>query len=139
MTYHLVRKSAYVDHKILVDVCFPTKLNRPLLASPDARALVEQRLRFVAKTHGAAIIHLELADDHARMRLSVPPQLSPLGLVTALKNDTARALKANFPELGRKVSSIWSWQVYLRSVGSSQASAIDDYLRSTRGLHHAQA
>jgi REP element-mobilizing transposase RayT len=135
MTTLSAHKSAYLDSNLVTDIAFPTKLNRPLLSSTEVRNLVEMRLRSVAKACGATILHLELNDASVRMRVSVPPHVAPLALLTRLKSDSTRALFATFPDLKRKVSSVWSWQGFLRSAGNSHAGAVDDYLKRSKGLH----
>jgi REP element-mobilizing transposase RayT len=128
-------KRAYLDARLQADIAFPTKFHRPILEDDEARALVETRFRAVAKAIGATFLHLEVASHHVRMRVELPPDLSPLQFITRIKSESSRSLFARFPALKSRLTTIWPWSAYVRSSGNPTPGGIEDYLLLNRGLH----
>ena len=53
-----MRKAAYTDAHLIVDVAWPTKLRRPLLATPEIKASVKPAcMRLPARTTPEDIRH----------------------------------------------------------------------------------
>ncbi len=137
--YSIKNKNSYIDSTLTLDISFPVKNHRPLLEPHEVSAVVEASFRDTANQWGCTILHLQVNPSNVRMRVQVPADLAPLSLTTKLKTKSSHALYARFPGLKSKTNALWSWAVYLRSVGSPLPGGIDEFLARDRGIHNAAA
>ena len=81
----------------------------------------------IAADHGWEIVASEVMPDHLHIFVRVRATDSPAEVVRAFKGRTSRALRAEFPWLGRK-RVLWSKSYFAASVGYVPESTVRRYI-----------
>ena len=81
----------------------------------------------IAADHGWEIVASEIMPDHLHIFVRVRATDSPAEVVRAFKGRTSRALRAEFPWLGRK-RVLWSKSYFAASVGYVSESTVRRYI-----------
>lgn len=84
-------------------------------------------LEEIADDHGWEIVASEVMPDHLHIFVRVRATDSPAEVVRAFKGRTSRALRAEFPWLGRK-RVLWSKSYFAASVGYVSESTVRRYI-----------
>ena len=84
-------------------------------------------LEEIAYDHGWEIVASEVMPDHLHIFVRVRATDSPAEVVRAFKGRTSRALRAEFPWLGRK-RVLWSKSYFAASVGYVSESTVRRYI-----------
>lgn len=93
------------------------KYRRPVLQGPIAQRLGELLQEQVAKL-GGRVLELSIQPDHLHLFIQMQtPYLSPAQIAFRLKGYTSRILRQEFPELRRRLPTLWSRSYYVGTVG----------------------
>lgn len=84
-------------------------------------------LEEIVDDHGWEIVASEVMPDHLHIFVRVRATDSPAEVVRAFKGRTSRALRAEFPWLGRK-RVLWSKSYFAASVGYVSESTVRRYI-----------
>jgi len=108
-----------------------TKYRRKLLGGD-----VESRLKLLligkAEEMGLSIETLEIMPDHVHLFVKASPVDSPHYIVQQLKGTTSRVLRAEFPEIKRRVPTLWTRSYYCESVGHISEQTIQRYIEDQK-------
>lgn len=116
----------------------------PKYRKPVLVGAVAERLRDLildkAEAGGWVVRDLEVMPDHVHVFLSAAPSDSVAQIMAALKGGTARTLREEFPQLRRKLPSLWTRSYYAESVGHVSEKTVrryiqDQKLRGGNGRH----
>jgi REP element-mobilizing transposase RayT len=91
-------------------------------------------IRRTANKQGWQIADLEIGANGVILSVGAPPKFSPAGIVSALKRETHRALWGRFPALRSRVSSLWNYAAWIRTVGNPPASGAFQWFLTERGM-----
>ena len=107
------------------------KYRRSVLASGiDAR--LKTILQEVASDLQAEIIEMEIMPDHVHILVEVDPQFGVHRFVKAAKGRSSRLLRQEFPELKRRLPTLWT-NSYLVSTGMLIPDDVySDFMMSAR-------
>ncbi len=85
----------------------------------EIRDRVTDLFNEIAEHHGFEIEAMEIAKDHVHVLLSFPPRYSIAKVVGTLKAVSARAVRAEFPEVKRQLwgGEFWEDGYFARTVG----------------------
>ena len=108
------------------------KYRRPVLTGDIERRLKEL-LKEKAKEIGVDIEEMEVMPDHVHLFVKAKPTASPHWIVQQLKGYTSRILREEFPELKRKLPSLWTRSYYVESVGHISEETIKKYIEDQKG------
>ena len=81
---------------------------------------------------GLEIVSLEVMPDHVHLFIKAPPTAGPHWIVQQLKGYTSRNLRAEFPELKRKIPSLWTRSYYCESVGHISEETVKKYIEDQK-------
>jgi putative transposase len=113
-------------------VVWCTKYRRPVL-----REAIQERLRHVVaetiQDSGAWLVELESMPDHVHLLVEVDPQLGIHRLVKAVKGRSSRLLRQEFPELSRRLPTLWTNSYFVATTGGAPLSAIKRYVQGQKG------
>jgi putative transposase len=113
-------------------VVWCTKYRRPVL-----REAIQERLRHVIaeaiQDSGAWLVELESMPDHVHLLVEVDPQLGIHRLVRAVKGRSSRLLRQEFPELSRRLPTLWTNSYFVATTGGARLSAIKRYVQGQKG------
>ena len=88
----------------------------------------------IAESRGSEVKELEVMADHVHLFIGAPPTESPVGIVKALKETSARVLFDEHPILRTmsRQGHLWSPSYYIGTVGHVSAEAIARYIRDQK-------
>ena len=80
------------------------------------------------------IIALEIMPDHVHTFVQAPPTIAPNRLVAAMKGNTSRLLRQEFPELESKLPTLWTRSYFVSTHGHVSAEVIKKYVEEQKGI-----
>lgn len=103
------------------------KYRRPVLVGPVAERLREL-IADKCDERGWTIVALEVMPDHVHLFVRADPEASPSHIANQFKGVTSRVLRQEFPELKRRLPTLWSRSYFVSSVGNVSADTIKRYI-----------
>jgi putative transposase len=93
---------------------------------------VAERLRVLigqkCAEHGWTIVALEVMPDHVHLFVKADPEASPSHIANQFKGMTSRVLRQEFPELKRRLPTLWSRSYFVSTVGNVSAATVKRYI-----------
>ena len=121
--------SENIVYRCRYHVVWCTKYRRKILSPPYVDRLRES-LTEMSENRPWEIYNMDVLPDHVHLDISCDPQFGILECVKRLKNETAKTLRNEFPELKSRVPSIWTREAMITSVGTVSQGDISKYLES---------
>ena len=126
------RNNRNIVYSCKYHVVWCPKYRRPVLVKGvDDR--LKEILRQTAIELQAEVIELEVMPDHVHLLCEVDPQFGIHRLVKRLKGRSSRLLRQEFPELKRRLPSLWTNSYFVATVGGAPLSVIKQYIESQKG------
>ncbi len=113
-------------------VVFCPKYRRKVLNDPIA-ARLKEIVFALAVEHGQEVIELEVMPDHVHLLCAVSPQFGVARWVRLVKGRTSRFLRMEFPELKRRLPTLWTHNYFISTVGGAPLSVIKQYIENQKG------
>lgn len=126
LEYQTNRGAAY---SLGYHVVWCPKYRRPVLVGPVAERLREL-IHDKAAEHGWTIVTLEIMPDHVHLFVRTDPEASPSYIANQFKGMTSRVLRQEFPELKRRLPTLWSRSYFVSSVGHVSAATVQKYIET---------
>lgn len=114
-TYHLI---------------FTTKYRRKVLTIPIQNRCKEILLSL--QSDKFKILELEIMEDHVHILFSSHPDFDLKKLVYMIKGKTSNILRSEFPELVRRLPSLWTRSKFITTVGSVKLDVIKQYIQNQK-------
>ena len=111
---------------------FCPKYRRPVLSGEIRDRLLVLRNE-KADELGVKIESAEIMSHHVHLFVKTPPVLAPHLVIGQFKGYTSRRLRAEFPSLVSRLSSLWTRRYYVESVAHISAETITKYIEDQRG------
>lgn len=127
--YH---SSAHLKFLCRYHVIFCPKYRRKVLVDGIDTRLKEVFLK-IAQDHGFAILEMEVMPDHVHLLIDCNPRYGIMQCVTDLKWGSAHVLNAEYPQLKKKLPSIWTRSCFVATVGSVSLENVKQYIVSQKG------
>jgi putative transposase len=107
------------------------KNRRPVLTGR-----VEVRLKEVLRQPcagvGAEVLEVEVMPDHVHLLVSVDPQLGITRLVRSMKGRSSRILREEFPDVRRRMRTLWTNSWYIGTVGGASLETVRSYVENQK-------
>ncbi len=132
MAYERWKHSRTVVFNVAYHLIWCPKYRRAVLSGKIEKRLKEL-LRRKAKEIGVEIEVMEVMPDHVHLFVKAKPTASPHWIVQQLKGYTSRMLRTEFPELKRKLPSLWTRSYYVESVGHISEEIVRRYIEEQKG------
>jgi putative transposase len=120
---------AYICHYHLV---FCPKYRRKVLMPP-----IDERLRTIIletiEKWGQELIELEIMPDHVHLLVGCDPQFGIHRLVKYIKGTSSSYLRQEFPQLKRRLPSLWTNSYFVATVGSVTLETLRRYVERQKG------
>ena len=124
LTYHIV---------------FVTKYRRPVITD-EIGDFMKDHAAYLCGRFGGDLLSAETDRDHMHLLVSMPPDVAPSRLVTTLKTQLSKEVRAEYREHVRKYlwgdSSFWSSSYFIASTGSTVLEKVREYIDSQRTEEH---
>lgn len=108
-----------------------TKYRRKVLVN-DVGQRLKEILPQIAEEMGCMIETMEVMPDHVHIFMRGTPTLPVHLIVKNLKAVSARTLRSEFPELKRRMNTMWTRSYYCETVGSISEQAIQKYIENQK-------
>lgn len=109
------------------------KYRRSVLASGiDAR--LKTILQEVAFDLQAEIIEMEIMPDHVHILVEVDPQFGIHRFVKTAKGRSSRLLRQEFPELKRRLPTLWTNSYFVSTVGGAPLALVKQYIENQKNV-----
>lgn len=79
------------------------------------------------------VLEMEVMPDHVHLLLDVDPTIGINILVSRIKGRTSNILNREFPELSRKLPTLWTRSKYIATVGSVSLEVVKQYIENQKG------
>ena len=97
-------------------VSFHTKYKRKVLDANKQKFLKNELLK-IAKEFDFRLSNIEITNNQVTMKIDCNPKFGVYTAITKLKNNSAVALKKEYPELEKRIPSIWTRDTFISSIG----------------------
>jgi len=124
-TNHLVYSCQY-------HVIFCPKYRRPVLKDEIAERLKELILE-KQEEYGYKVLDMEVMPDHVHLLLDVNPKIGVFRIVNKIKGYTSNVLRKEFPELKKRLPTLWTHSKFISSVGAVTLEVVKRYIEEQRG------
>ena len=127
--YH---KKEHITFSCQYHVIFCPKYRRKVL-EPYADEL-KVIFNEVAEKYDFQILEMEVMPDHVHMIVDCNPRFGIMECVTKLKGISSRTLRDKYPDLVKKLPSLWTRSAFISSVGSVSLNTVKQYIEDQKGI-----
>lgn len=78
------------------------------------------------------VLEMEVMPDHVHLLLDVDPTIGINTVVSRIKGKTAHILTREFPEIRRKLPTLWTRSKFIATVGSVSLETVKAYIESQK-------
>ncbi len=112
-------------------IVFCPKYRRKVLSDPIA-ARFKEIVFELALEKGQEVIEMEVLSDHVHLLCAVDPQFGIAKWVRLVKGRTSRGLRQEFPELKRRLPTLWTNSYCVLTCGGAPLSVIKQYIEQQK-------
>ena len=113
-------------------VVFCPKYRRKVLVPPIDTRLKELIQTCVEKWE-QEFVQVEVMPDHVHLLVGCDPQFGIHRLVKSVKGATAHQLRQEFPDLKKKLPSLWTNSYYVGTTGGVTMETVKRYVENQKG------
>jgi putative transposase len=113
-------------------VIFCPKYRRKALTSPIQERFKEVVLS-LQEANNFIVLEMEVMPDHVHLLLDVDPTIGIQTVVSRIKGKTSYVLNREFPELQRKLPTLWTRSKFIATVGSVSLETVKQYIENQKG------
>ena len=113
-------------------IIFCTKYRRGVL-TPPIQERFKETVMSMQESNNFIVLEIEVMPDHVHMLLDIDPTIGVQMVVSRIKGKTANVLNGEFPELKRKLSTLWTRSKFIATVGSISLDAVKRYIENQKG------
>ena len=110
-----------------------TKYRNPAFTTPELVNEMKDILLQLAEMKEISIEEMEVMPDHVHLLIDCNPRYGIMQCVTDLKWGSAHVLNAEYPQLKKKLPSIWTRSCFVATVGSVSLETVKQYIASQKG------
>ncbi len=113
-------------------VVWVVKYRRPVLTDAIENRLKEL-LTDIAQQIQVDILEMEIGDkNHVHLLLSLDPQFGVHRAVKRFKGATSRYLRLEFPELKKRLPTLWTNSYFVSTCGGAPLAKIKEYIQNQK-------
>jgi putative transposase len=125
-------KDKHMVYSCQYHVIFCPKYRRPVLIGK-----IEERLKELILNkqdeYQYKLLDMEVMPDHVHLLLDVNPKFGIYRVVSLIKGYTSKTLRNEFPELRRKLPTLWTLSRFVSSVGAVSLETVIKYIEEQKG------
>lgn len=114
-------------------VIFCPKYRRKVLVSPYDDAVKKMFLE-IAETYNFAILDMEVMPDHVHMIIDCNPRFGIMNCIRKLKGISSKRMRETYPELKKKLPTLWTRSAFISSVGAVSLSVVQQYIENQKNV-----
>ena len=112
-------------------IIFCPKYRRKIFREEIANRFKEI-VKAMEKEQNFYVIEMEVMPDHIHLLLDVDPIVGVNTLIARIKGKTANLLCKEFPEIRRRIPTLWSRSKFIATVGDVSSDAVEEYIKSQK-------
>lgn len=112
-------------------IIFCPKYRRKVLREPIAERF-KQIVMSMQEEQNFFVLGMEVMPDHVHMLLDIDPTIGVNVVVARIKGKTAHILNREFPELTRKLPTLWTRSKFIATVGSISLDVVKKYIEEQK-------
>ena len=112
-------------------VIFCPKYRRKVLREPIAERF-KQIVMFMQEEQNFYVLGMEVMPDHVHLLLDIDPTIGVNVVVARIKGKTAHILNREFPELTRRLPTLWTRSKFIATVGSVSLEVVKKYIEEQK-------
>ena len=112
-------------------IIFCPKYRRKVLREPIAERF-KQIVMSMQEEQNFYVLGMEVMPDHVHMLLDIDPTIGVNVVVARIKGKTAHILNREFPELPRKLPTLWTRSKFIATVGSVSLEVVKKYIEGQK-------
>lgn len=112
-------------------IIFCPKYRRKVLREPIAERF-KQIVMSMQEEQNFYVLGMEVMPDHVHMLLDIDPTIGVNVVVARIKGKTAHILNREFPELTRKLPTLWTRSKFIATVGSVSLEVVKKYIEGQK-------
>ena len=113
-------------------IVFCPKYRRKVLTEPIQKRLKEVILE-LQEPNNFIVLEMEVMPDHVHLLLDIDPTIGVQLVVSRIKGKTSHVLNREFPELQRKLPTLWTRSKFIATVGSVSLEVVKQYIENQKG------
>lgn len=113
-------------------VIFCPKYRRSVLREPIAERF-KKVVYSLEEANNFKVLEMEVMPDHVHLLLDVDPTVGINIIVSRIKGRTSNVLNREFPELKRKLPTLWTRSKFIATVGSVSLDIVKAYIENQKG------
>lgn len=113
-------------------VIFCPKYRRSVLREPIAERF-KKVVYSLEEANNFKVLEMEVMRDHVHLLLDVDPTVGINIIVSRIKGRTSNVLNREFPELKRKLPTLWTRSKFIATVGSVSPDIVKAYIENQKG------
>lgn len=127
--YH---SSAHLKYLCRYHVIFCPKYRRKIFVDGIDERLKET-FKDISASHDFEILEMEVMPDHVHLLIDCNPRYGIMECVKDLKWGSAHMLNHEFPEIRKRIPSIWTRSCFVATVGSVSLDVVKRYIEDQKG------
>ena len=84
------------------------------------------------KDENFIVLEMEVMPDQVHLLLDVDPTIGINVVVSRIKGKTAHILTREFPEIRRRIPTLWTRSKFIATVGSVSLETVEEYIKSQK-------
>jgi len=120
-----------VTYSCKYHVVFCPKYRRKVLTG-DIAARLKDIIGEVAADTENEILELEVMPDHVHLLCEVDPQYGIAKFVRMVKGRSSRLLRAEFPQLKKRIPTLWTNSTFISTVGGAPLAIVKQYIEQQK-------
>jgi putative transposase len=108
-------------------VIFCPKYRRPVLVDKVEKRL-KQLILEKQKDYHYEVLDMEVMPDHVHLVIDVNPKFGIYRIVSQIKGYTSNVLRKEFPELRKRLPTLWTLSRFISSVGAVSLEVVKQYI-----------
>lgn len=125
------KSSKHLVYSCQYHVIFCPKYRRKVLTGNIAERLKELVLE-KQEEFQYEILDMEVMPDHVHLLIDVDPKIGVYSVVSKIKGYTSKQLREEFPELKKKLPTLWTHSKFISSVGSVTLDVVKRYIEEQK-------
>lgn len=114
-------------------VIFTTKYRRKVLSE-----IIQNRLKEIVmekqSSYDYEILDIEVMEDHVHLLIDCSPHIGIYKTIGKIKGCTSNVLRTEFPELKKRLPTLWTRSKFISSVGSVSLEVVKKYIENQKNI-----
>jgi len=119
-------------HKCIYHVIWCTKYRRGVLNEAMQSFLKELLFKYSDESKNFSVLELEVMSDHVHCLIQIDPDYPIPSVLNILKGKSSTEMKNRFPELRKRLPTLWTRAKFIATVGSVSLETVKRYIENQK-------